>query len=282
MGIVGRMGIAACAAMVLVGLLGCDQGKKPEGSTPQQQTAQKPAQGTGDSGTTAPKVDPVKTELPETSAVAKALKDAKAEGKKAVVFFERKGEGLEEMAAAFKTAQSNCAKDAVFLSVSADDPKEAEAVKKFQVDAVSKPVIFVLFGDGLILTGFTEPPKPGEIDGIIASAKIVEFAEAMATKGIVIVIIGPKDAEDLAAAFSEANAYIENLIDMKGFVITVELPAPQSEQGFVVGMGVDPQVKETVTCIAAKGAPAGKLNGKITKADIKKIVDAACGPGCTT
>jgi hypothetical protein len=251
--------------MMLVCLPSCDEGKKP-------------AKDAGSPGTAVPKVNSVKVELPETSAVAKALKNAKANGKKAVVYFERDAEGSDEMAAAFKTAQSNCSKDAVFLFVSADDPNETEAAKKYEVDAVDKSIMLVLNGDGLVLKGFTEAPESGGIEGIIISAKIVEFAEAMAAKGVVIVVIGPKDAEDFTEAVTQAEDYVKNLKDMKGFVISVELPT-QSEQGFVAAMGVDPEATETVTCVAAKGSPAGKLGGKITAEDIKKIVDKACGPG---
>lgn len=218
------------------------------------------------------------------SAVADTLRQAGAKGKEAVVLFRRKEPQGEPMSHAYEASRDKLSDQALFLAVQADDPKEAAAAKRYQIDRLEVPAILVLASDGTLLAGFTEVPDAEKVARVLASRVLPDFQRALAGGGLLLVAVGDPKVEPFQSMLAQANAYAQGAKDKKTI-----LQVDSTDKGEAILLE-RLAVKETdgaVLCVLNAGRAVGKIPGEVTSEQIEKLVSGGgggcgsggCGPG---
>lgn len=220
-------------------------------------------------------------QAPESpSAVADVLRQGGAAGKEAVVLFRRKGPKGEPMARCFEAVREKLQAQAIFLSVEADDPKEAASAKRYQIDRVDGPAVLVLAPDGTLLAGFMEAPEVAGIERVLASRILPDFQRAMAGGGLLLVAVGDPKAGPFQSMLAQARAYADRTRDQET-ILQVDSTDP-AEACLLERLGLE-AAEKTVLCILKAGKPVGRIPGKVSAEQIERLVSGCegvdrCGP----
>jgi len=220
--------------------------------------------------------------VPPTDAKS-AMKEASAAGQYlCLIFYEAQDASLTGLSSSITAFKKTSTKKITIYKAKMSNPANKEIADKYGVPAADLPLLLIFAPNGAITGGF---PKTITADQLKQSTTVSELMlniiKSFQEQKVVLVALQNQSTKFNAESWQGVNDFA-NDANNKNLVAAIKAdPSASGSQEFVKQCQlVAPMTEATVVILLPPGKIAKVLNGKVTKADILKSLQACSAGSC--